>query len=63
MIKSPTNRLQQQPRRMVDRQQQQSSGTNEFQLQMPQFDDHYTAARKQHAGQETLGERRNQHGQ
>ena len=63
MIKSPAHRLPQQPRRVVDRQQQQSRGTNEFQLQMPQFDDHYSAARIQHAGQETLGERRNQHGQ
>lgn len=62
MIKNPANRLQQQPRRVADRQQQQSSGTNEFQLQMPQFDEQYTAARGQHAGQETLGERRQQHG-
>ncbi len=62
MIKSPAHRLQQQPHRTVDRQQQQSSGTNEFQPPMPQFDDQYGAARKQHAGQELVGERVNQHG-
>lgn len=62
MTRNAASRLQQQPRRMTDRQQQQSSGTNEFQPQMPQFDVQQTASRRQHAGQETGGERRNNHG-
>ncbi len=63
MIKNAANRLQQQPRRVVDRQQQQSSGSSEFQPQMPQFDSQSTSTpRRQHAGHETGSERRNNHG-
>ena len=62
MIKSAATRLQQQPRRVVDRQQQQSSGTNEFQPQIPQCDGQHVSPRRPNVGHDTSGERRNQHG-
>ena len=62
MTRNAATRLQQQPHRVADRQQQQSSGSNEFQPQMPQFDGRNAAPQRQHAGHETSGDRRNNHG-